>query len=133
MKSISEILGLKRPSDGIPPSASPAPFKPRGQYAVDDWTPLLLAPEGPNLLREYAGTGMPQRPQSCRILGASRLEHERQKRTALAAALAFEAAVAENELILHPDDAAAAARLDLFRAALPVVDDRRALPLAVTR
>lgn len=138
--SIPRILGRRRPNDGILPSASPAPYRPAGQYArhPDDYVPLRLPAENPNLLLAYPNPvdqhGIPRPRPACLILGASRLEHEHQRRVANAAdAIRFELAVAENTLILHPDDAGAAAVLDVLQAALPVVADRVTLPLAVTR
>jgi hypothetical protein len=134
VKSIPWPLRSRRPADGIAPSATSAPQRTRSWPGdpADDWTPLLLAPEDPYLLRGYAQAGMPAelRP-SCQILDASRAEHERARR-ATADALAFEAAVAENALIVHPGDTAAAAYLGVMRAAASVVSDR-ALPLEVTR
>lgn len=141
MSIVSRILTRTRPNDGIPPRAArPAPYRAPGQYATSDqFIPLQdLPPENPFLLKafpyavdEYGGF---RRRPSCLILGASRTEHEHLRRLAAAAdAIAFEAAVAENTLILHPDDSGAAAYLDLLHAAMPVVCDRPALPLAVTR
>lgn len=103
----------------------------------DDYTPLNLPPEDPFLLRAFPYPvdeyGTFHRQPSCLILGASRTEHERQRRTAaLADALAYEAAVAEDTLILHPDDDTAAGYLNVMSAALSVITGR-ALPLAVTR
>ena len=124
----------RRPVDDFAPSATVAPPRTPSWPGnpADDWTPLRLAPEDPTLLSGYAEGGMSAERQSqCRILDASRAEHERFLRAA-ADALAFEAAVAEATLIVHPDDVAAAAYLGLMRAALPVVSDR-ALPAAVTR
>lgn len=141
MKSIPRLLGRARPNDGITPPAGAVPQRvpswPR-HAAGADYTPLNLPPENPFLLRAFPYPvdeyGTFRRRPSCLILGASRTEHERQRRTAaLADALAYEAAVAENTLILHPDDATAAAYLDLLHAALPVATDRPALPLEVTR
>lgn len=140
MKSIPRILRRERPNDVIPPSAIPAPRRapswPRPADSERTW--WNLPPENPNLLSAdpppAADYGARHRRPSCLILGASRTEHEHLRRTAaIADALAYEVAVAENTLILHPDDLAAAAYLDLLHAALPVVCDRRALPLAVTR
>jgi hypothetical protein len=134
MRSIPRPRWSRRPADDFAPSATAAPPRTPSWPGnpASDWTPLRLAPEDPTLLRDYAQAGMPAelRP-SCRILKASRAEHERALRAA-ADALAFEAAVAENTLIVHPDDTAAAAYLDLMRAAASVVSDR-VLPLAVTR
>lgn len=134
MRSISRVFNRKRAADGIPPSASPAPYRPAGQYARHpDYVPLRLAPEDPNLLRDYA-RGTRGLSPSCLILGASRADHERMRRTAsLADALEFEAAVAENLLILHPGDPDATACLELVRGALPTVVDHPIGPLAVTR
>lgn len=140
MSSISRIFSRLRPNDGITPSAGPAPFRPAGQYGRDDqYIPLSdLPPENPHLLRafpyqvdEYDGR---HRRPSCLILGASRTEHEHLRELAATAdAIAYELAVAEAMLILYPDDADAAAVSDILHAALPVVTDRQALPLAVTR
>lgn len=137
MRSISFSLKRERLNDAITPSATAT--QPRaaswlGRPPADDWTPLRLEPEDPNLLQDYLRAGMPSEARpACRILEASRTEQERQRRTAaLAAALDYEAAVAEATLILRPNDVTAAAYLDLMHAALPVVSDR-ALPLAVTR
>jgi hypothetical protein len=131
---IPRIPRPARPADDFAPSATGAPPRTPSWPGnpADDYTPLLLAPEDPELLRDYGHAGLPDGPRPpCRILAASNTEHERLRRAA-ADALSFEAAVAENTLIVHPDDTAAAAYLDLMRAALPVVSDR-ALPLAVTR
>lgn len=139
MSIVSRILGRERPTDDITPGASPAPDRTPGQYArTDVCVPLRLPAENPNLLQAYPHPvdeyGIPVRRPSCLILGASRTEHERLRRTAaLADALSFEAAVAENLLLLRPDDTNAAAYLDLLNAALPTVADRPVLPLAVTR
>lgn len=140
MKRIPRIRPGRRPADGFAPSATTAPARTPSWPGnkTDDWTPLRLAPEDPWLLREYARGALnaaEDRPQCrCRILDASRAEVERQRRTAaLADALAFEAAAAEAELILHPHDPTAAAYLELLHAAMPVVSDRATLPLAVTR
>ena len=134
MRSISRILGRQRPNNGITPCATPAPHRPAAQYARgDDYTPLRLAPEDPNLLRDYA-QGTRGLSPSCLILGASRADHDRMRRTAsLAHALEFELAVAENTLILHPDDQDAARLLELLQIALPTVTDHPVMPLAVTR
>jgi hypothetical protein len=123
-------LRRARPIDGIAPSAS--------RCGVDDYVPLNLPPENPFLLRAFPYPvdehGRFQHRPACLIFGASRVEHERQRRTAaLADAIAFELAVAENTLILHPDDADAAAVRDVLCSALPAVTDRRTLPPAVTR
>lgn len=134
MRSIPFPRRSRRPADVFAPSATEAPLRTPSWPGnpADDWTPLRLAPEDPNLLSGYAAGGMSAERQSrCRILEVSRVEHERALRAA-ADALAFEAAVAENTLIVHPDNVAAAAYLDLIRAALPVISGR-ALPLAVTR
>jgi len=139
MRSIAELFSRKRPADGIRPSATPAPFRPAGQYGRDDgYVPLRLPAENPNLLLAYPNPvgpdGTPRPRPACLILGTSRLEHEHQRRVATAAdAIAFELAVAENTLILYPDDVDAAAVRDVLHAALPVVVDRAALQLAVTR
>jgi len=138
MRSIAEFFGLKRPADGIPPSARPALYRPDGQYARHpEYVPLRLPAENPNLLLAYPTpvdeNGVPRPRPACLILGASRTEHERVRRTAaLAAGLSYEAAVAENLLILHPEDTDSAAYLELLNAALPVVTDSVTLPLAVT-
>lgn len=140
MRSISRILGRLRPNDGITPKgASPAPSRPAGQYARHpDYVPLRLPAENPSLLLAYPNPvnadGTPRPRPACLILGTSRAEHEHQRRVAdTADAIRFELAVAENTLILHPDDGDAAAVLDVLHAALPVVVDRAALQLAVTR
>lgn len=141
MRSISWSLKRQRPNDAIKQDASPTPHRPPSwpRPAAEDGTWWNLPPENPNLFsaadpapaEQY---GARHRRPSCLILGASRTEHERQRRTAaLADALGFEAAVADATLILHPDDVGAAAYLDLLHAALPVVSDRRTLPLALTR
>jgi len=138
MRSIAEFFGLKRPTDGIPPCARPALYRPDGQYARHpEYVPLRLPAENPNLLLAYPNPvdpdGTPRPRPACLILGASRAEHEHQRRVSdTADALAFELAVAENLLILHPDDVDAAAVRDVLHAALPVVVDRVALQLAVT-
>lgn len=127
MRSISRILNHLRPNDGIAPSATPAPPRtpswPGSSKAGDDYTPLNLPPENPHLLRAFPYPAPPAwsddtRPP-CRILAASHTEQERQRRTA---ALAFERAVAENTLILRPDDATAAGYLAVLTAAQPVID-----------
>jgi hypothetical protein len=133
MRSISRLFKTERPSDGIAPSAIPAPWRAPAQYASDDYTPLRLAPEDPNLLRDYA-RGTRGLSPSCLILGASRADHERMRHTAsLANALEFELAVAQNTLILHPGDPAAERCLELLQVALPAVTDHQITPLAVTR
>lgn len=131
MRIIPRVMRRARPIDGIAPGASVAPHKPAGRYPADGYTPLALAPEDPFLLRDYPRADM---PPSCLILGGSRAEHEHQRRTAAVAdTLGYEAAVAEAVLILHPGDATAAGYLAVLNAALPVVCDRRTLPLAMTR
>ena len=140
MRSIARVLNRLRPNDGITPNgARPAPYRPNGPYTrhPDDYVPLRLPAENPNLLLAYPNPvgpdGTPRPRPACLILGTSRLEHEHQRRVSdTADALAFELAVAENLLILHPDDVDAAAVRDVLHAALPVVVDRVALQLAVT-
>lgn len=139
MRSISRVFHRKRLTDGITPSARPALYRPDGPYARHpDYVPLRLPAENPNLLLAYPNpvdeNGTPRPRPACLILGTSPAEHEHQRRVSdTADALAFELAVAENLLILHPDDVDAAAVRDVLHAALPVVVDRVALQLAVTR
>lgn len=139
MRSIPLRQRNRRPADDFAPSATSAPPRmPSWPGRPDDvYTPLSLPPENPYLLRAFpypvAADDVDGLRPPCRILDASRTASDHQRRTAaLADALAYEAAVAENVLILHPDDATAAAYLRVMRAALPVVADR-ALPLELAR
>lgn len=151
MRMIPRIIRRARPNDRIAPSATPAPFKPAGRYpaASDDYTPLSLPPENPFLLRAFPRPGRTSVPgwmlrtvdlaavagrPSCRILGAYRAECERQTdAAALLDRLEFEAAVAEDLLILYPGDVAMTAYLAALNDARPTLSERRDLPSAVIR